>query len=208
MMLKPLNWRVKKRDLSIAFLALGSSLIFSLLAYYFYHATQKAHTQHVRTLASWKTKYQQASDHLAIIQTLSEQFSTLEDRGIVGPENRLQLIETIQATATRLGIPEINYKISEQRLANSLYPDFDQSQLRLFQSHMSLDFRLLHEADLFAVLNDLEVYGKGLSHATQCAINQVTAFSTSEFEPNLVGHCKLTWYTLQPIEEGHDEKIN
>jgi len=200
-MLKQLNWRVKKSQLSMSVLGLGSSVFFALLAYYFFHATDVEHTQKSRALASLKTKYQQAETNLNIIDTMTKEFEGLVKKGIIGPENRLQLIETIQDTANRLGIPEINYKISEQQQSTISYAEIDSSQLSLFRSQMSLGFRLLHEEDLFAVLNDLHVFGKGLSHTTQCSIKQIAEISPHEIDPNLIGHCKLTWYTIRTLEE-------
>lgn len=205
-MLKLINWRNIKREITIFFMVLGMVTVFSSLSFLFYNTIKDEHTQNTRQYSSLKTKYQDAIQRKEILKTLTPRFKQLVRSGVIGDENRLQWIETIQANTNKIMLPEIAYKVLRQTKTYIADPEIDRSQISLFRSLMNLNFRLLHEGELFYTLNNLDVQAKGLYHIDQCDIKQNTAATLSVEDPSISGSCRLSWYTMKKVaEDSYDE---
>jgi hypothetical protein len=153
-------------------------------------------------LSNIQKKYQQAKDRSRLMQEYREKFALLKDSNIIGDENRLNWIDSLDRIIEQEQIPYLKYRISQQRPFNdrkllNQYPD-----IKVFQSPMDLEMNLLHEGDLFAIINNLDAKAKGLFDVEQCSIERSKRLEASVLESktdsNFKAKCALNWYTFQP----------
>ena len=121
--------------------------------------------------------------------------------GIAADENRLQWIDAIEKATTLHKIPYLKYAIDKQQKINSnnlsvAYPGID-----IFRSSMTLQMQLLHEGDLFSILNNIDTKALGLFDVQTCSLtnNSVQAESLldSASNMNFAAICTLNWYTVK-----------
>jgi hypothetical protein len=94
------------------------------------------------------------------------------ESGIVGPKNRLDLIEKIAAIKTQRKLFEIKYNISAQRPLD--YPGIQQTgALDFVNSQMRLDITLLHEDDLLNFIADLQASRQTHVSVRHCTIQRL-----------------------------------
>ncbi len=79
---------------------------------------------------------------------------------------------------------------------------------------MKLDMQLLHEGDLYTILNALQRQTDGLFDTESCTINRnptsIESLLDSATNKNFSANCEINWYTMQkkafasPEEEFED----
>jgi len=140
-------------------------------------------------------KYLAVDDEERIIERTYPEFVALFESGILGQEHRLSWIETLTKAGDRIRLPEIGYRINSQ----SVYtPDFP-VMLGAFDinvSEMTLDLGLLHEGDLFKLLDALDESAEGLYTVSYCEANRVTASGSGTDRPLIAANCRLNWFTV------------
>jgi hypothetical protein len=150
-----------------------------------------------------KEQYHLAIDRKQILKEFENKYKKLEKTGVVGDEYRLSWIDTIEQTVKKSKIPYVNYKISKQikKANNDLsgsYPGID-----VFQSEMVLDMQLLHEGDLYTVLNQLDKKAKGLFDINSCTMSSLQSargsILESKTDKNFTARCNIDWYTMKPL---------
>lgn len=98
--------------------------------------------------------------------------------GIVGPKDRLDLIESIAAIKTQRKLFEIRYNISPQKALD--YPGIQPTGAMDFvNSQMKLDMMLLHEEDLLNFLADLQASKQTYVVVRRCTVERLGAAPTS-----------------------------
>jgi len=154
------------------------------------------HTHQARFL-DISRKYLAVDDEARIIERTYPEFVTLFESGILGQEHRLSWIETLTTAGDRIRLPEITYRINSQAVFT---PDFP-VMLGAFDinvSEMSLDLGLLHEGDLFELLDALDENAEGLYSVSYCEANRVAASGggTDTERPLISANCRLNWFTV------------
>ena len=130
------------------------------------------------------------------IRLYQPQFLALRQKGLVGPERRLDWVEAIRQIHAQRRLLPLSYEIDVQqpyRLETAL-PTGDYA---LLGSRMALHMDLLHELDLFNFLADLRQAG---TFAVQdCSIRRSASAGTGALAPTLNADCTLNWLTLTPV---------
>ena len=148
-----------------------------------------------RAMRIWKTKISSSVESNQIIDEFENNFLRLVRQGVVGSEDRLSWFETIQATARKRGMPSVKYSISSQEALKENGVKSEYQGIEIFKSVMTLDIKMAHEGDLFALLNDL---GKadGLFTVDRCEIEKINK-KNSAITNNMKAYCELGWYTFR-----------
>jgi hypothetical protein len=142
-------------------------------------------------------RLRRVNDEEQEIKTKTALFQTLERRGIVGPEQRLNWVETINRTIARRKLFAITYEISPQQpLGTPVLP------YQFGASTMNFRLPLLHENDLTAFINDLRQEAPAIVHVERCRIERASAGGDSSNSAGLLSDCVLTWITLQDTRTG------
>jgi hypothetical protein len=92
-------------------------------------------------------------------------------------------------------MPSVKYSISMQEKLAEKNLKRDYRGIDVFRSNMTLDIKMAHEGDLFALLNDL---GKadGLFAIDRCDVEKASK-KTVDSENAMKAYCELGWYTFR-----------
>ena len=142
-----------------------------------------------------------------IIEEYFPAFAGLYNHGEIGRERRLDWIEALRSSGLDIKLPSLNYSITSQVVYT---PDFltNMGRFRFYKSDMTLKMQLLHEGDLFNLLDALSNKAKGVFRVKECKINsRVTdTLSDNPAAGNVDAECLLEWFTLK-LSDGSDIKV-
>ncbi len=148
-----------------------------------------------RAMWIWQKKINSSVESNQIIDEFESNFLKLVSQGVVGEEDRLSWFETIQNTAKKRGMPSVKYSISTQAAVKEKNIQREYRGIDVFKSVMTLDIKMAHEGDLFALLNDLEK-ADGLYAVDHCNIEKMSK-KTVDTENIMKAYCELGWYTFR-----------
>lgn len=126
------------------------------------------------------------------IRLFQPRFEQLRQRGFIGPENRLAMVEAIQAIQQARGLMPITFSLLPQQ-AVVLDPLLLEAPLELHASGMLLNVDLLHEMDLLLFFNDLKA--RGFFTVRECRITSLGA-SANVGGARLNAECALHWLSV------------
>ncbi len=157
-----------------------------------------------RAMRLWQGKINSSVENNQIIDEFESNFLKLVNQGVVGSEDRLSWFETIQNTAKKRGMPSVKYSISEKKILKENNIKSQYQGIDVFKSVMTLDIKMAHEGDLFALLNDL---GKadGLFAIDRCDIEKITKEAVGT-DNNMKAYCELGWYTFKGTKASKGRK--
>ena len=157
-----------------------------------------------REMRKWQAKINSSVENNQIIDEFESNFLKLVNQGVVGDEDRLSWFETIQNTAKKRGMPSVKYSISTQRPLNEKNIKREYRGIDVFKSVMTLDIKMAHEGDLFALLNDLEK-ADGLFAVDRCDIEKMNR-KIVDTENIMKAYCELGWYTFRSTKANRGRK--
>jgi len=124
-------------------------------------------------------------------------FNTLQDRGVVGEEQRLEWIELLKAIRDRHRLIDLRYEFTPR---HSLEKGAT-GPLALYASTMRLQLSLLHEEDLTRVLDDLHREARALIQVKRCDVSRLSRSGTDNALRGLLqAECIIDWVTLSESE--------
>jgi len=154
-------------------------------------------------IRKWKNRINEANRNNQILVDHEDNFYRLKDRAVIGDENRLSWVEVIQRVANERGLGSVKYSIASQELDKHENLKSDFAGIDVFHSVMSLDMKLMHEGDFFAVLDALKQDAKGLFVVDSCDIELLNPGTVpSVMEENIRATCDLSWYSIKKSERG------
>lgn len=140
-------------------------------------------------------KLRQVSDEEAEIKAKSALFRQLEARRIIGPEQRLAWVETINSIVQRRRLFAIDYEVAPQQAFGAPAGPY-----QFGDSGMRFRLPLLHENDLTGFLTELRQQAPAIVHVENCRIDRAGGGET--VGPGLNAQCALRWITLQDTRTG------
>ena len=175
-------------------ISLLSTVVISMSYIYMDNAYQDKQSAK-REMQVWQNKLNSSVENNQIIDEFESNFLKLVNQGVVGAEDRLSWFETIQNTAKKRGMPLVKYSISTQTALNEVNIKREYRGIDVFKSVMTLDIKMAHEGDLFALLNDLEK-ADGLFAVDTCNIEKINK-KIVDTENVMKAYCELGWYTFR-----------
>jgi hypothetical protein len=194
--LKPLQ---KELLIFIACMLLAATVIY--LSYSTLQTARENRAAQQQTLDAAKDRFYLAVERKALLDKYSEPYAELPKKHIVGEENRLSWVDAIETIAEQLQLPYLKYRIEKREPLDNktlakAFPGID-----VFYSSMTLEMQLLHEGDLYRLLQQLQGNADGLFDLQRCAIHQNNVVRDSVLQSrtskNFSSVCVLNWYTLQ-----------
>lgn len=190
------DWSVLKGAIilfSICLVLVGSLTIWS---YYFNSKLSKELRQNKALFQSVSRRYLDVDQEEKLLQEYFPQFVSLYNRGIIGREKRLNWIEALRQSGEKINLPSLRYSINSQEAFN---PEFtvNYGGYTIYRSSMELSLGLLHEGDLFELLDYLDENAEGLYTISKCTFNKNT--NEIRFEKNyanISAACILNWLTI------------
>ncbi len=183
-----------KRIRSSMLLSLAMLFCGSLTVYYAINdrrQAQRTQANTARVLAGADAKLKQVSNEESEVKKKSLIFNQLQERGVIGDEQRLEWIELLKDIRDRRRLLDLEYEIAPQRqIEGSSDNDFS-----FYASAMKLQVKLLHEEDLEHLLADLRSQAKALIMVRSCTVSRLPI--VSDEHANLLAACEIDWITLR-----------
>jgi len=185
-------------------LVLALSLLVVSASYFYMDGVYGDYQLAQRNMRQWKSKINRSVQHNQIIDEFESNFLKLVNQGVVGKEDRISWFETIQNTARKRGMPLVKYSISSQERLQEKNLKKEFRGIDVFKSVMTLDIKMAHEGDLFALLNDLRK-ADGLYAVDECEIMKTGSSRDSGLD-TMKAYCKLGWYTFSATKSKRKKK--
>ncbi len=193
----PVDWRFLRGALIFLLLAAiaTAALIYFGLLYEEDRAT--AYRQQESQLRSTHSKYEKLVRDLDLMEQYTTKFNGYKSSGLVGKERRLSWIESLEAVNSRLRLPRMSYNLMPQE--DFKRPGFKPLRfVSVKSSPMQVSMELLHEGDVFSLIEGLEQEISNLFTVDSCRLRlkgQVgKLFDTRK--PNLSGDCVIRWISI------------
>lgn len=185
-------------------IAVSSSLVAG--SYYFENAMNKEYVRNNALFRSISQRYLAIDEEAKKIEKYLPKFISLHNRGVIGDEQRLNWIEVLRNTGARIKLPSLSYSISSQKDYTPPY-SVTLGSYKLYKSEMTLDIQMLHEGDLFSLLNALNSEARGEYNLTSCNFDKGSkGIVESANAPNIRASCELEWYTIK-LASGAEIKL-
>lgn len=147
-----------------------------------------------------RSRLARARDEQAELNDKIKRFQAIRDQGYIGPEQRLDWVETIARIKAARRIYSLEYDFAPQRAADaSVLPGgpgaggFD-----VMASQMRMQVQLLHEGELLALIDDIRKSVRALIQLRSCSIERATVGSGDRNNPApLKAECTMEWITLR-----------
>lgn len=203
------------RKLSGALAGLGLALLAAALApaasYYFYREARAEFSQNKAQFEAERARHLALGEQAALLTAHYPAFTALSRQGLVGPEQRLNWIETLGRAGPELGLPRLEYEIGARQALEADYgPDHEldhgsgRAAYRVYKSELRLSLGLLHEADLLRLFDYLDRHARGHYTVRTCRLQQPAgAIRIAPEAANLTADCRLEWRTLN-LPDGGD----
>ncbi len=198
-----IDWRVLRNASILLLLALAFSGALIAGSMYYEDMMYARYQKEDARFKAISRKYLAVDQEEKLIKDDYPRFVEFYRQGIIGPEHRLNWLETLRAARDRLEIPDLRYQIDSRE---QFVPDYDvvSGPFELYATRMKLSLDMLHEGDLFSLLQVLDERAEGLYTVSRCHLKrlqkQVVLKADSK---NLMAECELAWETIDlPGEEG------
>lgn len=127
------------------------------------------------------------------IKQKSAVFNTLQKRGIIGEEQRLEWVELLKDIRDQRRLIDLQYEFAPQRPLDTE----PSNGFTFFASTMRVQLKLLHEEDLTRFLDDLRQQAQALIQIKRCTVaRQLRGGAESTLSAQLQAECLIDWVTL------------
>ena len=192
-----IDWRYLRRPLIIFGGALLLAVAMAVAGLQFQKIQHDGYQQAVSTLRSTHQLYRNTVNDIGLLEQYRSLYTDYKASGLVGEERRLSWIESLESTNNVLRLPTLTYSLHPQE-------KFERPGFKLLRgvevnsSPMDLTMGLLHEEDLFALLEGLRLSIRNLFTVDSCSIDRPSGIDRSldTRRANLVSKCTIRWVTI------------
>lgn len=198
-MKRKIEWHMIRGAIGVflACLLLSGALLSA--SFLFRDKMQKEFDHYQNNFRDVSQKYLSVDGDEKIIRENYPRFIELYNRGVIGAENRLNWVETLESSGKGIKLPGLRYQIESRKLYEPEYP-IETGAYELFSTNMKLSLGLLHEVDLAKVIGDLNKNASGLYNFKRCSFVKTSpGIETDPDKSNVNADCELQWYSLNLI---------
>ena len=179
--------------------ALGISLLAGSAV--FESRMERDYLYHSERLAETSRRYLAVDEEEKVIRDYLPRFAELDKNGLSGEERRLSWIETLQDAGDALRLPSLGYEIKAQKPYRPGAASLP-GRYRVFVSEMTLSMQMLHEGDLFALLDLLDERAQGVYTVSSCEMTRnFVELTDNPVAGNITADCLLEWFTVKPTHD-------
>ena len=197
MKLADVDWGVLRWSLIGLALALLVAGVAAAASHAFW---QKHDTVLKRTEAQFlsaRAQYQTLDEEEDVIARYLPRYVALQQGGIIGREQRLDWIDSLREAARAVGVPDLQYTIEAQSFFNPGVR-LEMGDYQLYSSTVRLTAGLLHEEDLFNLLDRLRRRVAGLFGVRSCDLMRGgDAIKMVHDAVNIRATCELQFITIR-----------
>jgi hypothetical protein len=195
--LNKIDWFYLRRPLIILAMAILISAAVVVAGYHYEEAQQEEYQAALSTLRSTHNLYSSIVNDIDLLDQYRSLYSEYKSSGLVGEERRLSWIESLESTNQVLRLPTLGYSLNPQE--TFMRPGFLLKRgVSVMSSPMDLDIGMLHEEDLFALLEGLRLSIRNLFTVDRCSITRQAPVGQSldTRQTNLKSSCSIRWVTI------------
>ena len=192
-----IDWFYLRRPLIILALAALVSVAVVAAGYHYEKIQREQYKAALSTLHTTHQLYANMVNDIDLLHQYRNLFSEYKSSGLVGDERRLSWIESLESTNEVLRLPTLSYDLNPQEEFQR--PGFRQERdVSVKSSPMDLTIGMLHEEDLFALLEGLRLSIRNLFTVDSCSIIRQSPVDRSleTRKSNLRTQCTIRWVTI------------
>jgi hypothetical protein len=192
-----IDWFYLRRPLIILALALLVSAGVAVAGYHYEKSQREQYEVALSTLHSTHQLYTNIINDIDLLDQYRNRYNEFKSSGLVGEERRLSWIESLESTNEVLRLPTLSYNLNPQE--DFKRPGFKlQRDVSVMSSPMELTIGMLHEEDLFALLEGLHLSIRTLFTVDSCSISRQIPIDRSldTRRANLRTQCTIRWVTI------------
>jgi len=192
-----IDWFYLRRPIILFLSAVVFAVSVSFVAYYYESQQAERFEQSMATLRSTHNLYRNIVNDLDLLEQYRTLYGGYKASGLVGEERRLSWIESLQGTNKAIRLPTMTYSLLPQEEFER--PGFKAPRgVNVKSSPMRLSMGMLHEEDLFAVLEGLKRSIKNLFTVDSCSLKRNSGINNTLHtkRPNLQSDCLIRWVTI------------
>jgi hypothetical protein len=196
-MMNKVDWFYLRKPLIIFFSGLAIAILLMVAGAQYEKAQQDKYEQSLSTLRTTHQLYSNIINDIDLLEQYRSQYGEYKASGLVGVERRLSWVESLESTNDVLRLPTISYSLLPQEEFER--PDFKVKRgVDIKGSVMDLRMGLLHEEDLFALIEGLRLSIKNIFTVESCTLRRTSpvASSLDTRRANLNSNCSLRWVTI------------
>ncbi|MBL1141978.1 MAG: hypothetical protein HND53_08115 [Proteobacteria bacterium] len=191
-----LDWSILKGPLVVFCICLVFSSVLVGGSYYFNSDLEKEYNNNKNLFQSISRRYLDVDQEEMVLRDFYPKFVNLYNRGIIGQEKRLNWIEALRQAGEKVELPSLTYSINSQEEHIPEY-NINYSGYTLYRSSMELTLGLLHEGDLFKLIEYINNTAEGIYTLTECSFNQNgKEIQYVKDNANITASCLLYWITI------------
>ena len=192
-----IDWFYLRKPLIIFFAGLLVATLMIYAGMEYETAKQEKYEQSLSNLRTTHQLYSNILNDIDLLEQYRSQFGLYKSSGLVGVERRLSWVESLESTNDVLQLPTITYSLKPQEEFKR--PDFIVKRgVDIKSSIMDLKMGLLHEEDIFALIEGIRLSIKNIFTVESCSLKRTGPLSESLHtqRANLSSNCRLRWVTI------------
>ena len=192
-----IDWFYLKGPLVMLLIAILVAAALVVAGYQYEKMQEEEYQKAVTTLRSTHRLYSNMVNDIDLLDQYRTLYTEYKSSGLVGQERRLSWIESLEATNGVLRLPTLTYDLNPQEEFKR--PGFKAKRgVAVNSSPMERQMGLLHEEDLFALLEGLRQSIRNLFTVDSCSINRASPVGSSldTKRANLRTNCTIRWVTI------------
>lgn len=163
-------------------------------------AGEKAFKESIAARNDIRAKLARARDEQAELRDKIGRFLALQDRGLIGPEQRLDWVETLARIKVARRIHRLEYDFAPQRPVDaSILPGgAGAGSFDFMASQMRMNAQFLHEGELLGLIDEMRASVRALIQIRSCTLERIPANPGDRSNPaQIKAECTLEWITLK-----------
>ncbi|MCP4470279.1 MAG: hypothetical protein GY815_06280 [Gammaproteobacteria bacterium] len=192
-----IDWFYLRRPIIMIVVAIVVAVAFALAGYHYEKLQRDEYQAALSTLRSTHQLYSNIINDIDLLDQYRGLYSEYKSSGLLGEERRLSWIESLESTNDVLRLPTLTYNLNPQE--DFKRPGFKLKRgVSVMSSPMDLTIGMLHEEDLFALLEGLRLSIRNLFTVDSCSIIRVSSVDRSldTRKANLRSQCTIRWVTI------------
>jgi hypothetical protein len=152
-------------------------------------------------LAEARERVHRSGEERDIILRYVAPYRELEQRGVLGDEQRLSWVDALRSANTDAQLYGVDFDLGVQQ-PYTFAAEAQAGGLPVQQSLMKLRFGVLHEGDIAAFFRALDAHTQGMFAVNQCTVQRLgSSPSRPVNQPTLRAECELAWITIPTSAE-------
>ena len=192
-----IDWYFLKRTLIFLVVAIVLTVTLVILGWQFEEMNHENYKKGEANLRTTHRLYENMVNDIDLLEQFTSQFNAYKSSGLVGGERRLSWIESLESTNSVLRLPRLTYNLLSQEGFNRQGLNAGRN-VEITSSPMELDMALMHEEDLFALIEGLALSISNLFTVDSCNLELEGQIGRS-FETNnsnLKARCVFRWINI------------